>query len=126
MGFSAIWHSLTWRSTASSEAAISCGSGIGDVVVNAAPRHRAMIVQQKTGEPVQFELTEQTWESLVAWLTHRSGSLDLVQAGTLRLWAQSPTFSSPRRLSKSGHASRRGICGSGVLLTSGRFSSRTN
>ncbi|MGI4748934.1 MAG: tyrosine-type recombinase/integrase, partial [Janthinobacterium lividum] len=48
---------------------------IGDLVVNTAPRHRAMIVQQKTGKPVQFELTEQTRESLVAWLTHRGGSL---------------------------------------------------
>ena len=48
---------------------------IGDLVVNASPRHRAMIVQQKTGKPVQLELTGQTRESLVAWLTHRSGSL---------------------------------------------------
>ena len=48
---------------------------IGDLVVNVAPPNRAMIVQQKTGKPVQFELTEQTRESLVARLTHRSGSL---------------------------------------------------
>ena len=33
---------------------------IGAVVVNGAARHRATIVQQKTGKPVQFELTEQT------------------------------------------------------------------
>ena len=32
---------------------------IGQVVVNAAARHRATIVQQKTQKPVQFELTEQ-------------------------------------------------------------------
>lgn len=39
---------------------------IGQVVVNAAARHRATIVQQKTGKPVQFELTEQTRGSLIA------------------------------------------------------------
>jgi integrase len=49
---------------------------IGEVVVNAAARHRATIVQQKTGKPVQFELTEQTRESLIVWLTLRGGALD--------------------------------------------------
>jgi len=49
---------------------------ISEVVVNAAARHRATIVQQKTDQPVQLELTEQTRESLIAWLTHRVGSLD--------------------------------------------------
>ena len=38
----------------------------GDLVVNASPRNRAMIVQQKTGKPVQIELDEQTRGSLVA------------------------------------------------------------
>lgn len=42
---------------------------IGQLVINAAARHRATIVQQKTGKPVQFELTEQTRGSLIAWLT---------------------------------------------------------
>lgn len=49
---------------------------IRQVVVNAAARHRATIVQQKTDKPVQFELTEQTRESLIAWLSHRRGTLD--------------------------------------------------
>ena len=31
-----------------------------------------MIVQQKTGRPVQFELTEQTRESTQAWIAHQS------------------------------------------------------
>lgn len=48
---------------------------IGQLVINAAARQRATIVQQKTGKPVQFELTEQTRESLIAWLTHRRGGL---------------------------------------------------
>ncbi len=32
---------------------------IGELVINAAARHRTTIIQQKTGKPVQFELTEQ-------------------------------------------------------------------
>lgn len=48
---------------------------ISQLVVNAAARHRATIVQQKTGTPVQFELTEQTRDSLIAWLTQRGGGL---------------------------------------------------
>jgi len=48
---------------------------IGQLTVNAAARQRATIVQQKTKKPVQFELTEQTRESLIAWLTHRGGGL---------------------------------------------------
>ncbi len=49
---------------------------VGQLVVNATVRHRATIAQQKTGQPVQFELTEGTRESLLAWLTHRGGALD--------------------------------------------------
>ena len=48
---------------------------IGQLVMNAAARHRATIVQQKTKKPVQFELTDQTRESLIAWLTRRGGGL---------------------------------------------------
>jgi len=48
---------------------------IGQLVINAAAWHRATIVQQKTEKPVQFELTQQTRESLIAWLTHRGGGL---------------------------------------------------
>ncbi len=48
---------------------------IGQLVINAAARHRATIIQQKTQKPVQFELTDQTRESLIAWLTQRGGGL---------------------------------------------------
>lgn len=48
---------------------------IGQLVTNGAARHRATIVQQKTQMPVQFELTDQTRESLIAWLTRRGGGL---------------------------------------------------
>ena len=48
---------------------------IGQLVINAAARHRATIVQQKTGKPVQIELTEQTRDSQIASLTQRGGGL---------------------------------------------------
>jgi integrase len=35
-----------------------------------------MVVQQKTGRPVQFELLEPARTSMLAWLEHRGGALD--------------------------------------------------
>ena len=52
------------------------GLKIGEVVVNATARHRATVTQKKTGQPVQFELTEQTRGSLLAWLGLHGGALD--------------------------------------------------
>lgn len=49
---------------------------IGDVVADGEPKKRATVVQQKTGKPVTFELTEQTRDSLVGWLNVRSGCLE--------------------------------------------------
>ena len=49
---------------------------IGEVVVNATARHRATVIQKKTGQPVRFELTEQTRGSLLAWLDRRGGALE--------------------------------------------------
>ena len=45
---------------------------VSDVAVAGSVRERAVIVQQKTGHPVQFELTEQTRESVQAWIRLRS------------------------------------------------------
>lgn len=42
-----------------------------DVIAGDSVRERAVIVQQKTGRPVQFELTEQTREAVYAWLAQR-------------------------------------------------------
>ncbi|WP_443984162.1 tyrosine-type recombinase/integrase [Azospirillum argentinense] len=46
---------------------------IGDVALNGSVRSRSTVVQQKTGHPVQFEITEQTWESIGRWIRLRSG-----------------------------------------------------
>lgn len=49
---------------------------IGSLVSGSAIRARSMVVQQKTGRPVQFEITADTRASLLAWLERRGGSID--------------------------------------------------
>ena len=44
---------------------------IGILVVGPEIRRRAIVVQQKTGRPVQFELMSDTRASLLAWLERR-------------------------------------------------------
>lgn len=44
---------------------------IGDVVSAGVPRRRAIVIQQKTGRPVQFEITDQTRRSIARWLERR-------------------------------------------------------
>ena len=45
---------------------------VSDVVTGDIVRERAVIVQQKTGRPVQFELTEQTREAIHVWMTQHA------------------------------------------------------
>ena len=49
---------------------------IGTLVAGAEIRHRAIVVQQKTGRPVQFELTADARASLLVWLERRGGSVE--------------------------------------------------
>ena len=44
---------------------------VGDVVSAGTVRRRAMVLQQKTGRPVQFEITDQTRQSVSRWLERR-------------------------------------------------------
>jgi len=44
---------------------------VSDVLAGNTVKDRTVIVQQKTGRPVQFELTEQTREAVHAWLEQR-------------------------------------------------------
>ena len=48
---------------------------IGDLVSGGQVRTRAVVVQQKTGRPVQFELLSDARGSLLAWLQRRGGML---------------------------------------------------
>jgi hypothetical protein len=49
---------------------------IGNLVSGGRIRSRAIVVQQKTGRPVQFELLEPARGSLLAWFECRRGTLD--------------------------------------------------
>jgi integrase len=43
---------------------------VRDVTHGATVSKRAMVMQQKTGQPVQFEITEQTRDSIRNWINH--------------------------------------------------------
>jgi hypothetical protein len=45
---------------------------VADVATAGSIRERAMIVQQKTGHPVQLKLTDQTRESMLRWITQQA------------------------------------------------------
>ena len=49
---------------------------IGSLVSGQEIRARSMVIQQKTGRPVQFEITADTRASLLAWLERSGGSID--------------------------------------------------
>jgi integrase len=66
---------------------------IGDLVAGADIRTRAIVVQKKTGRPVQFELTADVRASLLAWLERRGGSV--------------ADYVFPRRIDHANHMSTR-------------------
>lgn len=49
---------------------------IGDMAIGGRIRNRAIVVQQKTGRPVHFELLDPARASILAWLERRGGTLD--------------------------------------------------
>lgn len=66
---------------------------IGDLVSGADIRTRAMVIQQKTGKPVQFELTADVRASLLTWLERRGGTVH--------------DYAFPSRVDHAGHLSTR-------------------
>jgi integrase len=48
---------------------------IGDLVIGGQIRARAIVVQQKTGRPVEFKLLTDARASLLAWLERKGGTL---------------------------------------------------
>ncbi|PJO49397.1 tyrosine-type recombinase/integrase [Brucella pituitosa] len=66
---------------------------IGTLVSGQEIRKRAMVIQQKTGRPVQFEITPDVRASLLAWLERRGGTND--------------DFTFPSRINHSDHLSTR-------------------
>lgn len=66
---------------------------IGDLVSGGDIRTRAIVIQQKTGKPVQFELTADVRASLLAWLERRGGTTH--------------NYAFPSRVDHTGHLSTR-------------------
>ena len=66
---------------------------ISDLVSGGQVRSRAIVIQQKTGRPVQFELPEPTRSSMLAWLERRGGTLD--------------EFVFPRQIDRADHITTR-------------------
>ena len=66
---------------------------VGDLVAGGRVRSRAMVVQQKTGRPVQFELLDSARTSILAWLERRGGTLD--DFSSFRAGATTPGTSAP-------------------------------
>jgi site-specific recombinase XerC len=66
---------------------------IGELVSGGHIRRRSIVLQQKTGRPVQFELLEPARNSILAWLERRGGTLE--------------DFAFPSRIDHSDHISTR-------------------
>ena len=66
---------------------------IGELVSGGQIRARAIVIQQKTGRPVQFELLEPARGSILAWLERRGGTID--------------EFAFPSRIDHTDHISTR-------------------
>jgi len=66
---------------------------ISELVSGGNIRRRSIVVQQKTGRPVQFELLEPARSSILAWLERRGGTLE--------------DFVFPSRIDHSDHISTR-------------------
>ncbi len=66
---------------------------IGDIVSGGQIRARAIVMRQKTGRPVQFELLPDARASLLAWLDRRGGTVD--------------DYVFPSRVDHDGHLSTR-------------------
>lgn len=66
---------------------------IGTLVTGQEVRTRAMVVQQKTSRPVQFEITTEVRASLLAWLERRGGTVD--------------DYAFPSRVDRADHLSTR-------------------
>lgn len=66
---------------------------IGDIISGGQIRTRAIVMQQKTGRPVQFKLLPDARASLLAWLERRGGTVD--------------DYVFPSRVDRNGHLSTR-------------------
>lgn len=66
---------------------------IPDVIAGPEIRTRAIVIQKKTGRPIQFEITGDVRASLLAWLERRGGTVE--------------EYAFPSRVDYAGHMSTR-------------------
>ena len=66
---------------------------MGDLVAGQEVRNRSTVIQQKTGRPVQFELTGDVRASLLSWLERRGGTIE--------------DYAFPSRIDRTSHMSTR-------------------
>ncbi len=66
---------------------------IGELVSGGHVRSRAIVMQQKTGRPVQFEILQPARTTILAWLERRGGAVD--------------DFAFPSRIDHAAHISTR-------------------
>jgi hypothetical protein len=73
---------------------------VRDVAHGGTVAHRAIVLQHKTQQPVQFDLTDQTRESVAAWIAHAKLRLEgFLFPSRVR---QSPIVPATRRRGKAG------------------------
>lgn len=70
---------------------------MGAFVAGQEVRNRSTVIQQKTGRPVQFQLTGDVRASLLPWLERRGGTID--------------DYAFPSRIDHMTHASTRNMLG---------------
>ena len=66
---------------------------VADIAQGGRIQSRALVVQQKTGRPVQFEITDQTRQAVESWIAEKG--------------LRSPDYLFPSRVRKLSHLSRR-------------------
>jgi integrase len=84
---------------------------VDDVLLGSRVRPQALVLQKKTGRPVQFEITEQTPEAVMQWIRHanlkpdnrlfpgRPGPEKPLRGTTRALWMAGSTLSASIRRS---------------------------
>jgi len=87
-----------------------CGSFVGLKVSDVAHKGgrvsaRAIVMQKKTRRPVQFEITEQTRESLMAWISQAKLSVGPVPLSKPHSWFAPSVHRQYSRSSKDGSKS---------------------
>ena len=90
---------------------------VSDLSQSGKVQSRAMIVQKKTGRPVQFEITKKTRQSLEAWISQASLCLRVSTVGRADNWLCSRRLRTPRKLAQISGRRNRHRSGRGHLTS---------